>query len=89
VRAGRCAEAAAWATGRVASGHVRLLIGWFDESFRRIARDPARLTAEAGRWTRAAVRACPPRGAVYSRVVVEAVGLDGDVWVDDVTFGWR
>jgi hypothetical protein len=89
VRAGRCAEAAAWATGRVTGGHVRLLIGWFDEQSRRIARHASRLTAGDGRWARAGVRACPPRRAVFARVVVEAVGLDGVVWVDDVTFAWR
>ena len=89
VRSGRCAEAAAWSTGRVAAGHARLMIGWFDERFRRIARHSSRLTAGVGRWARARVRACPPRGAVFSRVIVEAVGLNGVVWVDDVTFGWR
>jgi hypothetical protein len=88
VRAGRCAEAAAWARGDVARGHARLLIGWYDERFNRIARHASRLTAERARWTRARVHACPPPGAVFARVVVEAVGLEGDVRVDDVTFRW-
>jgi hypothetical protein len=89
VRHGRCAEAAAWSTGRVAGGHARLVIGWYDESFRRVGRRSSGLLAAAGRWARARVRTCPPRGAAFARVLVEAVGLTGTVWVDDVTFGWR
>ena len=65
------------------------MIGWFDTTFRRIARQSSWLPVEEGRWGRAQVRACPPRGAVFARVVVEAVGLDGTAWIDDVTFGWR
>jgi hypothetical protein len=89
VREGRCAEAAAWSRGRAAAGRVRLVIGWFDASFRRVARRSDRLPLEGGRWRHARVRACPPRGAVYARILVEAVGLQGVAWVDDVTFGWR
>jgi hypothetical protein len=88
-RVGRCAEAAAWATGRVAAGHVRLVVTWFDERSRPVARRWSRLPANEGRWSRARLRACPPSGAAFSRVVVEAVALDGEVWVDDVTFAWR
>jgi hypothetical protein len=89
VREGRCAEATAWSTGRADAGHARLIIGWFDEGFSRIARGSSPLPAADGRWARAHVRACPPRGAVFARVIVEAVGLNGVVWVDDVAFGWR
>ena len=89
VRAGRCAESTAWSTGRADGGRVRLMIGWFDTTFRRIARQSSWLPVEEGRWGRAQVRACPPRNAVFARVIVEAVGLDATVWIDDVTFGWR
>ena len=89
VREGACAEAAVWSRGSAEAGRVRLVIGWFDASSRRVALGSARLPLEGERWARARVRACPPRGAVYARIVVEAVGLKGDAWVDDVTFGWR
>jgi hypothetical protein len=89
VQEGRCAEAAVWSRGRADEGRVRLMIGWFDASSRRIARRSDRLPLDSRRWTRARVRACPPPGAAYARIVVEAVGLKGVAWVDDVTFGWR
>lgn len=89
VHAGRCAEATAWSTGDAAGGRVRLMIGWFDSGFRRIARNSSWLSLDQGRWGRARVRACPPGGAVFARVVVEAVALNGVAWVDDVTFSWR
>ena len=65
------------------------MIGWFDSGFRRIARTSSWLSLDEGRWGRARVRACPPSGAVFARVVVEAVALNGVAWVDDVTFSWR
>ena len=89
VRTGRCAESTAWSTGRADGGRVRLMIGWFDATFRRIARESSWLPVQVGRWGRAHVRACPPRRAVFARVIVESVGLDGTAWIDDVTFGWR
>lgn len=89
VHAARCAEATAWSTGDAAGGRVRLMIGWFDGGFRRIARTSSWLPLDEGRWGRARVRACPPSGAVFARVVVEAVALNGVAWVDDVTFSWR
>ena len=89
VRAARCAEATAWSTGHAAAGRVRLMIGWFDGGFRRIARTSSWLSLDDGRWSRARVRTCPPNRAVFARVVVEAVALNGVAWVDDVTFDWR
>jgi hypothetical protein len=65
------------------------MVGWFDGTFRRIGRQSSRLPLVDGRWRRARVRACPPRGAVFVRVIVEAVGLKGAARVDDVTFRWR
>jgi hypothetical protein len=89
VREGTCAEAAVWSRGSADEGRVRLMIGWFDATYRRIAGRSARLPLQVGRWRHTGVRACPPRGAVYARILVEAVGLEGEARVDDVTFDWR
>ena len=41
------------------------------------------------RWRRAAVAARPPARAAFARIVLRAHGLQGSVWIDDVSFAWR
>ena len=48
VRTGRCAESTAWSTGRADGGRVRLMVGWFDATFRRIARESSWLLVQVG-----------------------------------------
>ena len=89
VHAGRCAEATAWSTATPPAAACDFMIGWFDGGVPPDRSHVVVAVARRGRWGRARVRACPPSGAVFARVVVEAVALNGVAWVDDVTFSWR
>jgi hypothetical protein len=85
VERGRVAEAGAWVRG---SGAVRVGITWFDRYLRELGESA--VPAPVGRtWRRVTVAAAPPAGAEFGRVTVRAAGLQGPVWIDDVSFGWR
>ncbi|MEO5574588.1 MAG: hypothetical protein ABIR67_09005, partial [Gaiellaceae bacterium] len=85
VRTGR-AKVTAWVRG--AAGTVRIGIGWFDQRSRQIGQNSARVRPE-GRWRRVVVSAGPPVGAAFARVLVRAGGVQGAIWLDDVSFDWR
>lgn len=84
VRSGR-AEVSAWVRG--GAGTVRIGIAWFNQSSRQIGVSLARHRARDG-WRRVAVSARPPANAAFARVIVRATGVQGPVWLDDVSFDW-
>ena len=85
VRAGG-ARQSAWELG--ADATVRVAIAWFGPAGRQVGLKWASVPA-GGNWRRAVVEARPPAGAAFARIVLEARQLQGSVWIDDVSFGWR
>ena len=85
VQSGR-AELSAWVRGTNAA--LRVAIVWFDPDGRQLGQRWTSVRATA-RWRRAAVVARPPAGTAFARIVLVAHELNGSVWLDDVSFGWR
>lgn len=85
VQAGR-AELTAWVRG--AKGTIRIGIGWYDRGLRQVGESRTSVHVVPG-WSRAMVSAGPPPAAAFARIVVRAARLQGPVWIDDVSFGWR
>ena len=82
----RRAEVSAWVRG--AGATLRVGIAWFDESSTQVGVSLARANP-AARWRRVRVSARPPARAAFARVLVRASGVQGPVWLDDVSFDWR
>ena len=85
VQGGR-AELSAWVRGT--NGALRVAIVWFDPQGRQVGHRWTSVRA-GPRWRRAAVAARPPAKAAFARIVLRAHGLQGSVWIDDVSFAWR
>jgi hypothetical protein len=85
VQSGR-AELSAWIRGARAA--VRVAIVWYDADGLQVGQKWTSVRA-AAQWRRAAVAARPPAGAVFARIVLRARKLQGSVWLDDISFGWR
>ena len=85
VQGGR-AELSAWVRGTNAA--LRVAIVWFDPEGRQVGHRWTSVRA-GPRWRRAAVAARPPARAAFARIVLRAHGLQGSVWIDDVSFAWR
>ena len=85
VQRGR-AELSAWVRGTNAT--LRVAIVWFDPLGRQVGQKWTSVRA-GPRWRRAAVAARPPARAAFARIVLRAHGLQGSVWIDDVSFAWR
>ena len=80
------AKLSVWVRGTKAN--VRVSIVWFDPEGRQLGQRWTSVRAGA-RWRRAAVVARPPSGTAFARIVLGAYALNGSVWLDDVSFGWR
>lgn len=85
VRTGR-AEVTAWVRG--GAGTVRVGIGWFDHDSLQVGESWASVRS-GKRWRRVGASGRPPATAAFARVLVRASGVQGPVWLDDVTFDWR
>jgi hypothetical protein len=85
VERGRSAEVTAWIRG---TGTIRLGITWFDRYLRELGESST--SVRGGRsWRSAVAVGSPPAGADFAHVTVRAAGLQGPVWLDDVSFAWR